>query len=109
MLTFAQRPQPGTRRVLDAMRSIASEAQERPSEGVVDLPDWRASLISGPHKVRDLYREVLATHDMPQAERASIQDRIVRIEAALAGLDGMLDGSADTFNSQNAPLVRRPK
>jgi len=76
MLTFARRPQPGTRRVLDAMRSMASEARERPRDGAI--PDWRVSLIRGHRKVRDLYREVLATHDMPPAERAAM------IEAELA-------------------------
>jgi hypothetical protein len=86
MLTFAQRTQPGTRRILDAMRSMDSEIQERPGCGAVDLSAWKASLIRGHRRVRDLYREVLATHDMPQAERASIHDRIARIEAELASL-----------------------
>ena len=88
MLTFAQHPQPGTRRILDALRDMDSKIQERPG-GAIDLPVWKASLIRGQCKVRDLYREVLATHDMPQAERASIQDRIARIEAELASLQPM--------------------
>ena len=97
MLTFAQRPQPGTRRVLDAMRSMASEEREGPRESGV--PDWRASLIRGHRKVRDLYREVLATHDMPQAERAAIQDRIARIEAELASLDAMHESNLSYQNA----------
>jgi hypothetical protein len=99
MLTFAQRPQPGTRRVLNAMRSMASEAREGPRESAVHLPDWRASLIRGQRKVRDLYREVLATHDMPQAERAAIQDRIARIEAELASLDAMHESNLSYQNA----------
>ena len=96
MLTFAQRPQPGTRRVLDAMRSMASEARERPRDGAI--PDWRVS-IRGHRMVRDLYREVLATHDMPPAERAAIQDRIARTEAELASLDAMHESD---LSNQNA-------
>src|SRR5688572_5808569 len=100
MLTFAQRPQTGTRRVLDAMRSMAPDTQARPSDDAVDLPDWRACLIRGHRKVLDLYREVLATHHMPQAERASIQDRIARIEASLDATRES-DRSAD-FSYQDA-------
>ena len=85
MLNLAQ--QPGTRRILDAMRSMAAEPDERPGAAAVELPAWKACLIRGHRKVRDLYREVLATHDMPRAERASIQDRIARIEAELASLE----------------------
>jgi hypothetical protein len=63
---------------------MASDTQARPSDDAVDLPDWRACLIRGHRKVLDLHREVLAAHHMPQTERASIQDRIARIEAELA-------------------------
>lgn len=87
MLTFAHGPEPGERRILEAMRTIASEPQGRPAGGAVERPDWKASLIRGHRRVRDLYREVLATHDMPQAERTAIQDRIARIEAELASLE----------------------
>ena len=97
MLTFAQRPQPGTRRVLDVMRSMASETRKRPRDGAI--PDWRVSLTRRHRKVRDLYREVLATHDMPPAERATIQNRIARIEAELASLDAMHESD---LSNQNA-------
>jgi hypothetical protein len=56
-------------------------------------------LIRGQRKVRDLYREVLASHGLPQAERAAIQDRIARIEAELASLDAMHESD---FSYQNA-------
>ena len=60
MLTFARRPKPGMRRVLDAIRSIASDAEERPNKGAVD-PRMESFLIRGNRKVPHLYREVLAT------------------------------------------------
>lgn len=88
MLARESRPQPGKRRVLEALRTVASEPEGR-SYGAVEHADWKASLIRGHRRVRDLYREVLATHEMPQAERASIQDRIARIEAELANLERM--------------------
>ena len=86
MLTFAQRPQPGPRRIVDAMRGMDAGIQERFHGSAVDLPVWKASLIRGHRKVRDLYLEVLTTHEMPRAERAAIQDRIARIEAELDSL-----------------------
>ena len=89
MLTIAQRAQPATRRVIDAMRSMASDSQERARDGAIHLPDWRVSLIRGHRKVRDLYREVLATHELAQAERAAIEDRIARIDSELASLDAI--------------------
>ena len=70
MLTFARRPKPGTRRVLDAIRSMA----ELPNKGAVD-PRMESFLNPRNRKVPHLYREVLAKRDMPQAERASIRDR----------------------------------
>jgi hypothetical protein len=84
MLTV--RAQPGMRRVLDAFESTFKEDAERCGENAAALPDWREALIRAQHKVIDFYREVLATHDMPQAERASIENRIARIESELAGL-----------------------
>ena len=99
MPTVAQRPAPGTRRPLDAMRSIASEAQSRPSDDTAAVPDWRARLIYGQRKVRNLYREVLAAHHLPRAERASIEERIARIEAELASLEST---DANNNHYQNA-------
>jgi hypothetical protein len=103
MLTFAQRPPPGMQRVLDAMRSIASEAQQRPRQGAVDLPDWKPSLIRGHRKVLGLDRKVLATHDVPQAGRASIRDRIARIEAELASLDARHESSGLQISTIRKP------
>lgn len=44
------------------------------------------SLIRAQCRVIDLYREVLATHEMPEAERISILTRIARMEAELQAL-----------------------
>jgi hypothetical protein len=88
MPTFAQHLPPGMRRVLDALR-----LKERPGDGLADLPGRKASLIRGHRKVLDFYQEVLATPDMPQAERASIEDRIGRIEAEPAGLDAKYESA----------------
>jgi hypothetical protein len=73
------------RRVLDAFESTFENDVERGGDTAA-LPDWRDALIRAQQKVIDFYREVLATHDLPQTERASIESRIARIESELAGL-----------------------
>ena len=84
MLTV--RAQPGMRRVLEAFGGAVDA--ERQGGSVAALLDWREALIRSQHKVIDFYREVLATDEMPQAERASIEDRIARLETELARLQG---------------------
>ena len=100
MLTFARRPKPGTRRVLDAIRSMASDAEELPNKGAVD-PRMESFLNPRNRKVPHLYREVLATQDMPQAERASIRDRPDRGRTRQAGSDAR-ELLACNFRYQNA-------
>jgi hypothetical protein len=56
-------------------------------------------LIYGQRKVRNLYREVLAARHLPRAERASIEERIARIEAELASLEST---DANNNHYQNA-------
>jgi hypothetical protein len=80
MPAVAPHPEAGSRRVLAALGSIACEVRPRPRDGGAAIPDWER-LIYGQRKVRNLCREVLAARDLPQAERASIQERIARIEA----------------------------
>lgn len=80
----AQRQRPDTRRLALALERIAAEAQELQLKGSSDAPDWKMSFVRGQRKVLDRYQEVLATHDLPHAERTSIEQRIGRIEAELA-------------------------
>ena len=93
------RAQPGMRRAADA---FGQSAKIGDVHGPIDrdsaLSDWRESLIRGHRRVLELYREVLATHEMPQAERASIEDRITRIEAEIR----MLSGDTDSGSPQAA-------
>jgi hypothetical protein len=73
--------EPGMRRILGALQTREAE----PAGGAAG-PDWRTALIHGQRKVIAFYREVVATHGMPQAERAAILQRIARVEAELACL-----------------------
>lgn len=80
----AQRQRPDTRRLALALESVAAEAEQLQLKGSHPAPDWKTSFIRGQRKVLDHYREVLTIHGLPPAERASIQQRIARIEAELA-------------------------
>jgi hypothetical protein len=59
---------------------------ERPSENGAAFLHWREGLIRGQRKVIERYRELLATCDMPQAERTSIENRIAVVETEIADL-----------------------
>ena len=101
MLTL--RAQPGMRRVLDAFEDAPEDQVERSSANGAALPHWTETLIRAQRKVIDSYREVLATHDMPQAERVSIENRIARIETELADLQRTPHRSRQSaFEHQNA-------
>ena len=79
---------PGIRRVLDALGQIASDLEpgEKPARPVEF--DWRAVLIASQKNVIEHYRRLLATHQMPPAERQAVLDRIARIEDEIRGLAG---------------------
>ena len=88
--------QPGLRRALEAFGSIASGMHDvEGRSGPRGTPaGWRESLIRGQRRVVDLYREVLATHQMPQVERTSILERVAQIEAELRALDAISSADA---------------
>ena len=97
MLTV--RADPGTRRTLEAFGSLASEVRDglAGSNRTGEVSDSREYLIRGHRRVLELYREVLATHEMPASERASILGRIARIEAELRAYSA--DSSAADYGA----------
>jgi hypothetical protein len=80
--------QPGMRRILDAFDGLLLEGHAEHSENAAALPHWREALIRAQRKVIERYREVLATGDIPQAERTSIESRIAAVETEIADLQG---------------------
>lgn len=94
------RAQPGMRRLADAFGRLAQVGGlDGPIERDTARSDWRQSLIRGHRRVLELYREVLATQAMLQAERTSIEDRIARIEAEISIL---LSGDTDSGSPKAA-------
>ena len=91
------RVEPGTRRTLEAFGPLASEVRHDPvgSHRASEVGDSRRYLIPAQRRVLELYREVLATHEMPASERASILARIARIEAELQAYSGTTSRSED--------------
>jgi hypothetical protein len=80
--------QPGMRRILDAFDGLLVEGHAEHSENAAAFPHWREALIRAQRKVIERYREVLATGDIPQAERTSIESRIAAVETEIADLQG---------------------
>ena len=91
---------PGLRRVVDALRGLASElrAEKRQAPSAVNV-DWLDSFIDSQSKVIDHYRHVLATHRMPPAERNAVLERIARIEAELATFKQMHESDLSYQNA----------
>jgi hypothetical protein len=104
MLTV--RSEPGMRRVMDALGPMASEGRriQENSGRVSAAPDAREYLIRGHRRVLELYRELLATHEMPQSEHESILERIATIEAELRSY-GAAGFSQDGRQTKPASLL----
>ena len=90
-------PQPGPRRLIDAVQSTA--AKVKTTERAFG---WRESLIRGQQKVAEHYRNLLARHQLSQYELDDILSRIACIEAELDQL--ISDGNSLRPNRSSACL-----
>lgn len=76
----AREQRPGTRRVVEALRSAAREINPAERSGFAASPDWRQIFVRAQQKAIAHYRHMLATYQMPEVERARIRERIARLE-----------------------------